>query len=180
VTLAALLALASVTAAPTLAAREAANDSIRPCTTSELKIELVHSGAAAGTVGGYVGFTNRAGASCRLTGWPTLLAVTASGASTTARHVRSTMFGPRPSVKGIPVVTLQHGQRADIVFTGGDNPGPGKTTCAPGYRYLRVTPPGNSHAVLLSAWLPWLNAYLPNCGRIEVSMVVAASSLYHG
>jgi hypothetical protein len=90
------------------------------------------------------------------------------------------MFGPRPNIAGIPVVALRHGEQADAVFTGSDVAGPGTTTCPPSYRHLRVTPPGSSRSVLLSAWLPYLDAYLPACGPIEVSMVVPASALYHG
>jgi hypothetical protein len=153
--------------------------STRTCTTSQLKVALVHSGAAAGTVGGYIGFTNQARRACRLSGWPTLIAVSATGASANAVHRRSTMFGPRP-MRGVPVVTLRYGERADAVFTTSDNPPPGKATCAPPYRQLRVTPPGNSRSVRVSAWLHGLNNFLPACTDIEVSMVVRASSLWRG
>jgi hypothetical protein len=176
---ASLLAVASA-AVVWLQSADGWPESTRSCTTAELKITLVHSGAAAGTVGGYIGFINRTARPCRLTGWPALVAVTAAGDTTTARHRRSTMFGPRPNIKGFPVITIRRGQRADAVFTGTDIAGPGKTTCGRPYRYLRVTPPGNSHSVLVSAWLPALDAYLPRCGRIDVSMVVRASALYHG
>jgi hypothetical protein len=90
------------------------------------------------------------------------------------------MFGPSPTTKGVPVVTLGYGQRADAVFTGGDNPRPGEKTCPPPYRYLRVTPPGNSRSVLITAWLASYGHYLPGCTRIEVSVLVAASSLHGG
>jgi hypothetical protein len=150
----------------------------RTCMTAQLKIGVFHTAAAGGTVGGYIGFTNRATAPCRLSGWPTLVALTDAGASTAARRSRSTMFGPY--VKGVPVVTLRPGERADAVFTGGEIPGPGRTSCGPHYRYLRVTPPGSSRGVLVSAWNAWLGRYMPNCGAIEVSMVVPSSVLYHG
>jgi hypothetical protein len=88
------------------------------------------------------------------------------------------MFGPY--VKGTPVVTLRNGERADAVFTGGEIPGPGHTSCGPHYRYLRVTPPRSSGSVLVSAWNAWLGKYLPNCGAIDVSMVVPSSVIYHG
>src|SRR3989440_6583792 len=88
----------------------------RTCATSQLRIKLVRSLVAAGNVGGYLAFTNRGIAPCRLTGWPTLVAVTRSGVSTTAVRVRSTMFGPRPNIRGVPVVTLRSGESADAVF----------------------------------------------------------------
>jgi hypothetical protein len=123
---------------------------------------MVRSAVAAGTVGGYIGFTNLASASCRLTGWPTVIAVPAAGPSARALHRRSTMFGPRPNIAGIPVVTLRHGEHADAVFTGSDVAGPGTTTCPPSYRHLRVTPPGSSRSVLLSAWLPTSTPIYPH------------------
>jgi hypothetical protein len=156
------------------------SDGARTCRTSQLKITLIHAGAAGGTAGGYIAFTNRASAPCRLTGWPTLVAVTATGKTTTAVHRRSTMFGPRPTIKRMPVVILRNGRRADAVFTVGDRPGPGQRTCPRPYRHLRVTPPGNSRSVLLSAWLPAYAHFLPSCTDIEVSFVVSASALYHG
>jgi hypothetical protein len=149
----------------------------RTCTTAQLTIRLTRSLVAAGNVGGYISFKNRRGATCRLTGWPTLVAVTRAGRSTTARHVRTTMFGPPSSLRGVPVVTLRPGQIAKVVFAGADNPGPGRTSCPPAYHRLRLTPPGSSRSVVLSAWLPSLNAYLPACARISVTMVVPPSAL---
>jgi hypothetical protein len=162
-----------------LAARGSSEDATRRCTTAQLKVRLINPGAAGGTAGAYIAFTNRASAPCRLTGWPTLVAI-AMGKTTTAVRRRSTMFGPRPTIKGMPVVTLGHGRRADAVLTVGDNPGPGQTACPPPYRRLRVTPPGNSRSVLLSAWLSGFGHFLPSCTAIEISFVVPSSDLYHG
>jgi hypothetical protein len=145
----------------------------RVCTTSQLKIRMLRSLVAAGNVGGYIGFRNRGAAPCRLTGWPTLVAFRPG--TRTAVHVRSTMFGPH--VAGVPVVTLRPGRLAGAAFATSDNPGPGKLTCTRPYLRLRVTPPGNSHSVVLSAWLPALDAYLPSCTRLNVTMVVPASDL---
>lgn len=150
---------------------------VRTCPTSQLRIRLAKSLVAAGNVGGYVAFTNRAGVTCRLTGWPKLVAVTRAGASTTAVRVRSTMFGPRPNIRGVPVVTLRPGETADAVLAGSDLPGPGQARCPHPYRRLRVTPPGSARSVTLSAWLPGLDAYLPSCARIAVTMVVPASAV---
>jgi len=33
--------------------------------------------------------------------------------------------------------------------------------------------------VVLSAWLPSLDAYMPSCSRIKVTMVVRAAALLH-
>ena len=172
------LVIALGIAALAVTSTSASSSRIRTCKTAELMIEVRHGAAAAGTAGGYVGFTNRSDRVCRLSGWPTLVAL-AAGRSRVAVHARSTMFGPRPEIVGVPVVMLRHGQRADAVFTTSDIPGPGQTRC-PAYRHLRVTPPGNTRSVVVSAWLAGLAAYLPACTAIEVSFVVRASTLYHG
>jgi len=64
-----------------------------------------------------------------------------------------------------------------VAFAGSDTATAGHTGCPPPYRRLRVTPPGSSRSVVLSAWLPTLDAYLPACSRIVVTMVVPASAL---
>jgi hypothetical protein len=78
-TVMALLAVAPSVAAPTCMTRGALSDSVHTCRTRDLTIRLVRSGAAAGTVGGYIGFTNRASGRWRLGGWPTLVALSATG-----------------------------------------------------------------------------------------------------
>jgi Protein of unknown function (DUF4232) len=146
---------------------------VRPCTTSQLKIRMLRSFVAAGNVGGYIGFVNRGNAPCRLTGWPTLVAF--DPGTRTAVHVRSTMWGPHISV--VPLVTLRPGKVAGAAFAAGDSPGPGKLTCPRSFRRLRVTPPANSRSAVLSAWLPALDAYLPACTRLNITMVVPRSDL---
>lgn len=149
-----------------------------PCAASQLKVTLVRSVVAAGNVGGYIGFTNQAATRCVLRGWPRVVALSAT-VSTTAEHVRSTMFGPRPNLVGVPAVTLGPGQRGDAVVAGSDIP-LGETSCPSPYRQLRVTPPRGDRSVLVSSWLPSLDAYLPACSQIVVTMVVPASALYRG
>jgi Protein of unknown function (DUF4232) len=151
------------------------------CGTAHLHIRVTRTGAAAGTVGGYLAFTNRLRSMCTLRGWPTLTALR-PGASSTAVHVHSTMFGPYvggtgPFVRGVPSVRLRHGHTAVAAFTAGDN-GLGPTgACPPPYRQLRVTPPGNTTSVLVPAWIAYDDHDLPSCTRIEVSMVVPASDM---
>jgi len=153
----------------------------RICITQQLHVWVTRTGAAAGTVGGYLAFTNRSRTACSLRGWPTLTALR-PGASSSAIHVHNTMFGPYvggtgPYVHGVPVVHLRHGQTAVAAFTAGDNPGPGQASCPPSYRRLQVTPPGNSASVLLRAWIAYLGHDLPSCTRIEVSTLVPASDM---
>src|SRR5438067_2789551 len=145
--------------------------SLPTCTTGELSVSLVKSFAGLGETGGYIGFRNRARSSCRLTGWPRLVA-SRVGASTTAIRVRTTQYGPHLKTAGNPVVTLRHGGLAEAVFIAGDKPGTGKNTCPRPYRTLHVTPPGNAQSVALPAWIPYLHQYLPACTHVFVSMIV--------
>src|SRR5437660_5994647 len=107
-----------------LVGRANTEPALRVCRTAQLHVWVTRTGAAAGTVGGYLAFTNRGSIACRLSGWPTLTAVR-PGKSTTAVHVHVTMFGPYvggtgPYVRGVPVVRLRQGQTAVAAFTAGD------------------------------------------------------------
>jgi hypothetical protein len=153
------------------------------CATPQLHIWVTRTGVAAGTVGGYLAFKNRGPRACRLRGWPTLTALR-PGASTTAKQVRETMFGPYVRVHGlwkyvhgVPIVRLRHGQTAVAAFTGTDVAGPGETTCPPPYRQFRVTPPGNRVSALTRAWIAYYGHYMPSCAGIEVSMVVPVADM---
>jgi hypothetical protein len=164
----------------TLAGPASTEPALRTCRTAQLHVWVTHTGAALGTVGGYLAFTNR-GTACTLRGWPTLTAA-GPGISTTAIHVHTTMFGPYVGgngkyVTGAPIVRLRHGQTAVAAFTAGDNPGEGQTRCPPSFRRLRVTPPGNATTVEISSWLAYYGRELPSCTGIKVSMVVPASDM---
>ena len=138
-----------------------------------------HIGAALGTAGGYLSFRDISTTSCRLSGWPTVVGITASGGAVPAERQRSTMFGPYLHTNRLPVVVLRPGERADAVFTVGDTPTSGQTTC-PVYHYLRVTAPGGTKSTLLSTWFKSLGWWLPACTDVWVSMVVPAADLHKG
>jgi hypothetical protein len=148
------------------------------CQPSVLVIRLVHTEAAGPIAGGYLSFTNGGNRRCTLSGWPSIQGIRTAGMSSPGRRVRTTQFGP--NVSGIPRVVVAPGGHADAVFAGGTVPGPGRSTCGRPYRHLVVAAPGRVRTVVLSAWLPYLDAYLPACVGIDVSMVVAPGSLYHG
>ena len=150
------------------------------CRTAQMHVWVTRTGAALGTVGGYLAFTNR-GTSCELRGWPTLTAV-GPGVSATAIRVRATMFGPfvrgnGKYVTGTPLVRLRHGQTAVAAFTTSDAPSEGQTRCPPSFRSLHVTPPGNTTSVEISSWIAYYGRELPSCTNIEVSMIVPASDM---
>lgn len=159
---------------PSAAASGSASGSNSPgpvsvCQTAQLKIAIGATGAIAGTSGGDLLFKNKGSAACQLVGWPTLVAVTAAGKSDVAVHARTTMFGPFGGVAG--AATISPGATAGVAFTVGAN------NCARSYRTLRVTPPGNTREVVISAWLPQLDSYLPACAPVNVSPVVPLSAL---
>lgn len=176
--LAALVVAVCATVAPLSAADRSVVPRTPICTTSELKIGVVRSYAGLSHAGAYISFTNRASTPCHLTGWPTLIALTSAGKRTSARHVRSIMFGSQANIKGVPVVTLRHNSVAYAPFGGTDNPYNAENRkCPSTIRRLRITPPGNSSSVLRSAWIRYLNSYLPACQTLEVTMILPASDL---
>ena len=144
--------------------------SLPVCQTSQLKIAIGLTGAVAGMSGGDLTFTNTGSKDCELTGWPQLVGVTASGTSNAAVHVHSTQFGPFGGGTVSSVRIPARGAAAVAFIVGANN-------CSDSYRTLRVTPPGNTQSVEVSAWLPQVNTYLPACAPINVSPLVIASSL---
>jgi Protein of unknown function (DUF4232) len=136
------------------------------------------TGAGLGTVGGRIAFTNLAAWPCRLRGWPVLRLVTAQGAVTVATDRLTTMFGP--NVLTVPPVILRRGATAEAVFTGGDNPLLPSEEMCPSYRFLRVTPPGDSGTATLPAWIWYYGHDMPACAGIWISPVVPWADLYQG
>jgi len=147
------------------------------CLTSELSIAIVHPGVAAGTIGGYLAFTNKGSRPCRLMGWPNLVAIQATGKTSTAVHVRTTIFGPFS--QAVASVTIKPSERADAAFTGHDVPTGTSKHCP--YHRLKVTPPDNTQSATISALLPApaLDIYMPACSKISISPVVSRAALYH-
>jgi len=144
------------------------------CQTSQLRISVIRTGAGLDHVTGYLAFANRSGTACALRGWPTLTAFR-PGATTAALHARDVWAGP--FLRGVPTVTLRHGQTAVAAFAAGDS-GLGPTgACPPPFRHLRVAPPGKSATVVLRAWIRYSRRNLPDCTRIAVGVVLPASSM---
>ena len=143
------------------------------CRGSQLKIRMIYGGAAAGTIGGVIGFTNEGRTPCHLVGWPALVAVSSAGRTRADRTLD--VFGAT-TLTAPPVVTIKPGARAVAVLAGHGLPAPGMTRCPPAYRQLLVTPPGSDQASLISARIPNLT-YLPACYPILVSPVVPASAV---
>jgi len=87
------------------------------------------------------------------------------------------MLGDWTYSKPLPVRTLRPGQSAYAVVEGSDNPVGGTTKCPAPFTKLTVVLPGNSAGAVISAWLPYADAYLPSCSRDEVSVLLPLSAL---
>ena len=147
------------------------------CVTSQLKISLTNTGALAGQAGGYLKFTNKSGTPCRMTGWPAVTGLTASGQATRLRHLQLSMFGAWHYSAPLPVVALQPGDSAYAIVAADDKPAGSSTRCPASYTRLRVSPPGDSGSVTISAWLPGAGSYLPSCASANGSQTVGTSTI---
>ena len=147
------------------------------CVTSQLKISLSNTGALAGQAGGYLKFTNNSGTPCRMTGWPAVTGLTASGQATRLRHLQLSMFGAWHYSAPPPVVALQPGDSAYAIVAADDKPAGSSTRCPAPYARLRVSPPGDSGNVTISAWLPGAGSYLPSCASANGSPTAGTSTI---
>jgi len=176
---------AGTTSGATMAPSSPSPASIDACVASQLKVSISNSGALAGQAGGYLRFTNDSRTSCRMSGWPVVTGLTAAGAATPLRHAQSTMFGAWQYAAPSPVVTLHSGDSAYAVVAADDQPAGGSARCPAPYVRLRVSPPGGSGSVVISAWLPGARSYLPACTSVngsptaETSTITTLSSLPH-
>src|SRR5438105_3877610 len=58
-----------------------------------------------------------------------------------------------------------------------DKPAGGNARCPAPYARLRVSPPGNSGHVTISAWLPGAVSYLPSCTSANGSPTAGTSTI---
>jgi hypothetical protein len=147
------------------------------CVTSQLKISLTNTTALAGQAGGYLKFTNNGSTPCRMTGWPVVTGLTATGQATRLRHLQSSMFGAWHYSPPPPVVTLQPGDSAYAIVAADDKPAGSSTRCPAPYARLRVSAPGDSGNVTISAWLPGARSYLPSCASANGSPTAGTSTI---
>ena len=147
------------------------------CATSQLKISISNTGALAGQAGGYLKFTNDSGTLCRISGWPVVIGVTATGNATRLRRLQLTMFGAWHYTAPPPVVTLRPGDSAYAVVAAGDHPAGANSRCPAPYVRLRVSPPGDSGNVTISAWLAGASSYLPACTSADGSPTAGTSTI---
>jgi hypothetical protein len=147
------------------------------CITAQLKISLTNTSALAGQAGGYLKFTNDSDTPCRMSGWPTVTGLTTTGQATRLRHMQLSMFGAWHYTAPPPVVTLKPGDSAYAIVAADDKPAGGNTRCPAPYARLRVSPPGNSKSMTISAWLPGAASYLPSCTSANGSPTAGTSTI---
>jgi len=147
------------------------------CATAQLKISLIDTGALAGQAGGYLKFTNDSSTSCRMSGWPAVIGLTAAGKATALRNLQSTMFGAWHYTSPPPAVTLLPGDSAYAVVAADDHPAGSSTSCPAPYVRLRVSPPGDSATATISAWLPGAGSYLPSCPSAKGTPTAGTSTI---
>ena len=151
--------------------------SIDTCVAAELKISIIDTGALAGQAGGYLKFTNDSRTLCHMSSWPVVTGLTATGRATRLRSLQSTMFGAWHYTAPPPVVALRPGDSAYAIVAADDHPAGGSTHCPAPYVRLRVSPPGDSGSVTISARLPGAGSYLPSCTSANGSPTAGTSAI---
>ena len=170
---------------PVVPSKTAATDAVTNCTTAQLTVTLTNTGALAGQAGGYLKFTNDTSTTCRITGYPSVAGLTATGRAATFRQARSTMFGAWQYSAPLPILTLRPGDSGYAVVAADDNPAGTQSGCPSPDVRLRVAAPGSASTVVISAWLPGARTYLPTCTSIggtpvdETSAITTLSALPH-
>lgn len=153
---------------------------VAPCPGSQLRILLPRRFAGLGHVNGDLRFTNLGRARCRLSGWPTVVAVEADGKTIDARRIpaRSAWALSWPPSRPVRRVVLGRGESAYAEIDGGDTP-VGRETSCPTVRRLRIDVRGGRVTTLSALW--WKSAgrpvYFALCGGIAISPFFPASAL---
>lgn len=144
-----------------------------PCEFSQLHVAALSAGAAGGSAGQAIGFTNVGSAICSLYGYPGVAALNSEGQQVAqASRELSGMRGGKQG--GHPVVVnLAPGQTASAEVEGTDNPLADNQTSCTYYPDLLVTPPGTTQSVRITIQFPGSEiAGFPGCTPIRVNPVV--------
>jgi len=144
---------------------------------SRLRVAAGRSGAAGGSAGQTILFTNIGHEACSLVGYPGVAALDARGVQVARAQQRMNgMFGGVFVGTTAPLVTLQSGQTASAEIEGGDHPVGSATSC-PVYPGFLVTPPGGTRSVAITAGVAGGNRpEFFGCVPIAVDPVVPGSS----
>jgi hypothetical protein len=145
-----------------------------PCRISQLRIAPGEGGAAAGSIGQTILFTNISQSPCTMTGYPGVAALDAQGNQVVQarRELRGMLGGLQNSGTPLPVVTLLPGDPASAEVEGDDVPIGTETSC-PVYPSFLVTPPGETYSATIVVGATGSNTPgFQGCGAISVNPVV--------
>ncbi len=144
------------------------------CQNGQIAVTPSPGGAAAGNVSQLILFRNVSDVACTLTGYPGVAALGAAGAQLeqAKRELKGMLGGLQNNTTTPPAVALEPGGLASAAVEGGDEPGPGATSC-PWYPSFLVTPPGLTQSVTIPVGLPGSSIPgFPGCGPIRIDPVV--------
>ena len=146
-------------------------DSASPstCSLRSLSVTVVGGSAVSNQEALLLRFRNKGRTSCALYGYPTVVAVR-PGAVSTAKD-RVNIYNGGWIGTQLPPVLLLQGQSASAVVGGASVTLEGESTGCyhQPYKTVRVSFPGNSTTVTLSAALPAEGSYLPSCAGVWVT-----------
>ncbi len=147
------------------------------CQSSQLRVAAGKSGAAGGSAGQTILFTNIGQHACSLVGYPGVAPLNAQGVQLAQAQRRlNGMLGGVLVGTTTPLVTLQSGQTASAEIEGVDHPVGSATSC-PVYPRFLVTPPGETHSVAITAGVAGGNQPgFFGCAPIIVNPVVPGTS----
>ncbi|SRR5579875_771197 len=134
------------------------------CHTSQLAARVVRTGAATGSVGQTIAFTNDSSSACTLYGYPGLLMLNTKGQPLPTEVHRGSSATVQPETP--TTVTLDPGHSASFALGYADATGFPGQSCPTSAR-LEITPPNTFHQLVIS---DQLNPFGP-CGKITVSPV---------
>jgi hypothetical protein len=126
------------------------------CKGVDLTVVMRRTGGAAGSLIGFLRFTNDGTRSCAMIGWPTVTGVRAGGTTVRARQTRVR--------RHLDAVALAPGQHVVAPFSVRDG------RCTDPFKTFDVTAPGTHRPVTVSAWMPALKRYVPACGTHRISI----------
>lgn len=165
--------VAASPSAPTVTSTSTGVVPAAPCDASQLHVAALSAGAAGGSAGQAIGFTNVGSTFCSLSGYPGVAALNSEGQQVAqARRELSGMLGGEQGGRPV-VVNLAPGQTASAEVEGTDNPVADSQTSCTYYPDLLVTPPGTTQSVRIAVQLPGsVLAGFPGCTPLRVNPVV--------
>jgi hypothetical protein len=140
------------------------------CATSETSITTSSGGVGMSHVGLVLRFLNLGVIPCRMSGYPTVVLIGASGsrAITVTKTPSGYLGGLAPGTGTSPEVTIEPGQSASSLLEGVDFGGTNQNAC-PIVRSLLVAPPTDAQSVRVAT-------RFDGCTDVEIHPVIAGTT----